>query len=181
MPHWTIRPATDRDREAIVALWHQGWHDAHRHLVPPEILAYRQPEHFSLWLDECIDAAVVGCDTGAILGFYSLSGAEIGRFYVARAARGTGLAAALMDHAEQTLADGGAEMGELCCTDGNDRARAFYERQGWTLAERNMDNLWLPGGRPSDRQVPTRRYVKRLRYRGARPMPDRSGPQSAKT
>lgn len=173
MAHWHMRPATDHDRSAIVALWHQGWHDAHCELVPPEILAHRQPRHFSLWMDECLADSVVACAAETVCGFYSVAEREVERFYVARSARGTGLASALLTHAEATLATRGVDTGELFCTEGNLRAQAFYERQGWSLAGRLMDRLWLPHGQHCEWQVATRRYAKRL----APPPPtgDRSG------
>ena len=87
-----IRPATAADRPAILRLWHEGWHDAHATLVPAAVLATRKPAHFARWLGDSLDATVVACLSGAVAGFYALDGAELSRLYVARAARGGGLA-----------------------------------------------------------------------------------------
>ncbi|MCA0033913.1 hypothetical protein [Mesorhizobium sp. B263B2A] len=71
-----IRPVREADQPAIVRLWHEGWHDAHAHLVPTEILAYRTPAHFSLWLKQSSDAFHVAADDEP-LGFVSINGAEL--------------------------------------------------------------------------------------------------------
>ncbi|MER9306238.1 hypothetical protein NKJ06_15500 [Mesorhizobium sp. M0293] len=63
-----IRPAREADQSAIVQLCHQGWHDAHAHLVPTEILAYRTPAYFSLWLKQTTDVFHVAV-SDELLGF----------------------------------------------------------------------------------------------------------------
>ena len=169
MTRWSIRRALDQDRGAIVRIWHQGWHDAHRHLVPSEILPYREPRHFDLWLDECIDETVVAVELGQLAGLYSTSSAELSKIYVSRGARGSGLAPILLAHAEGTLARKGIAVAELFCTDGNQRAQRFYERHGWRMDGTFMDRLWLPDGESSGRHVATRRYIKPLDDRSAEP------------
>ena len=163
MNRWTIRPATERDRGAIIPLWHQGWHDAHRDLVPKQILSYRKPQHFQLWLDECLRETVVA-DGGlhGLGGLYSLSSAELSKLYVSPKNRGTGLAAILLAHAEHALAGRGVSIAELFCTDGNLRAQRFYERHGWTMTDTLMDPLWLPNGELTEHRIATLRYEKRL-------------------
>ena len=162
MSGWAIRAAIDQDRPAIVRLWHQGWHDAHHDLVPPEILPHRETGHFELWLDECIDETVVAHRATDLAGLYSISGAELSKIYVSRSARGSGLAAVLLAHAERAMADYGVDVAKLFCTDGNRRAQRFYERHGWTMDSVVMDGLWLPAGSRSEVTVATRRSVKPL-------------------
>ena len=59
---------------------------------------------------------------------------EVGQFFLAREARGTGAAAALMAAAERALVHRfGASVAFLHCVRGNARARAFYERCGFRL------------------------------------------------
>ena len=53
---------------------------------------------------------------------------------MARAARGSGVAAQLLADAEKRLAGRGVTTAWLACAIGNDRAARFYEKQGWRRA-----------------------------------------------
>jgi ribosomal protein S18 acetylase RimI-like enzyme len=157
-----VRAARDEDHLAIVQLWHQGWHDAHAELVPGEILAFRTPMHFKLWLEEADDQFYVATDQG-LLGFISVKGAEIVKLYVGRNARGTGVARSLLSFGEQLLFKKGFKEAELFCTAGNTRAQKFYEREGWSLSLSFEDALWLPKNIAGRFSVETHRYRKTLK------------------
>ncbi|MGI9502357.1 MAG: GNAT family N-acetyltransferase [Geminicoccaceae bacterium] len=161
----TIRTTIDRDRESILRIWHQGWHDAHGKLVPPSILVYRTPKHFATWLKEGKSRTFVAEDEGGIAGFYMLDGAELSKLYVRRAARGSGIAQALLSHAEDGLASQGVTEAELFCTVGNRRAQRFYERHGWRWAKTFDDDLWCPEPGIDVPSGPTHRYTKTLSRR----------------
>ncbi len=156
-----IRSASNADRAAILRIWHQGWHDAHARLVPPELLAFRTPAHFALWLDQSPDPFHVAVDR-EVLGFVSLNGSEIMRLYVDRAARGTGLAGFLLEFAEQGLRAEGCLAAELFCAAGNIRAERFYIRQGWALSRTFEEALWIPEGIARSHTIPTHHYRKVL-------------------
>ena len=49
-------------------------------------------------------------------------------------ARGSGVAVALIAHAEARLAQHGVETAWLACAVGNSRAARFYEKSGWHMA-----------------------------------------------
>lgn len=162
MNPWSIRPAIDRDCRSILGIWHRGWHDAHHDLVPAEILAYRQPQHFQLWLDECFDRTWIAEGSVSLVGFYALDGTELSKLYVDKSARGSGVAQALLEHAEQTLTATGAKVAKLFCTAGNLRAQRFYERHGWTLTKTIEDALWCPDANIVTKNVATHQYEKGL-------------------
>lgn len=147
-----IRPFQARDRPAVLSLWHQGWHDAHAHLVPLAVLSYRTPHYFSLWIDECQDEFFVFQEGSEISGFVFLQVSELVKLYVSRKARGKGAAAILLKFAESTLVERNIGVASLFCTTGNRRAEAFYTRHGWVLSREFEDVLWLPkaitAGRP---------------------------------
>lgn len=157
-----VRAATGRDHKAIVRLWHQGWHDAHSHLVPGEILAFRMPMHFELWLKEAKDQFYIATGRG-LLGFVSVRDAEIVKLYVGENARGTGVARALLSFGEQILLKDGIKEAELFCMAGNTRAQRFYEREGWSLWRSFEDALWLPQNVSSRFTVETHCYRKLLK------------------
>ena len=75
-----------------------------------------------------------------------LKGDELYQFYVARAARGSGVADALMEAAEAELARRGVATPWLACGIGNDRAARFYEKRGWVNARRQTNRLETPEG-----------------------------------
>jgi len=158
-----IRRAEERDRQDLLKVWHQGWHDAHANLVPPHILKYRTPEHFSIWLSQTPDTFYVAGNTSSLLGFVSTKDAELVKLYVASEARGTDVAKALLAYAEQTLRNAGFMAAHLFCTAGNLRAQRFYLREGWRLLETFEDSLWVPSDVAMQYPVETHRYQKSLR------------------
>lgn len=158
-----IRPAESADHDEIIKLWHQGWHDAHTDLVPPEVLAFRTKDHFTLWLREAQDAFFAATDDAGVLGFVSVKGAEIVKLYVSNRARGTGAAHALLAFAENLLRDAGITKAVLLCTAGNIRAERFYQREGWKLFHSFEDALWVPAGAGAKFIVSTHRFEKDLK------------------
>ncbi|MGV8936127.1 MAG: GNAT family N-acetyltransferase [Allorhizobium sp.] len=159
----TIRPARPGDRQDILALWHQGWHEAHADLVPAGVLALRAPEHFTVWLDQCTDQFHVADNDGVVSGFVSVKGCEIVKFYVAEHARGAGLAAQLLSHGEALLRAQGVQHAVLFCLAGNLRAERFYARQGWAVLDTFEDGLWVPDGVADTFAARTHRLGKQLR------------------
>lgn len=157
-----IRPAVSGEAEAIVQLWHQGWHDAHAELVPPEVLSFRTKWHFLSWLQEASDTFYVAISGKELMGFVSVKGAEVVKLYVSQGARGSGVASALLSFAERTLRQGGIVEAELLCTAGNGRAERFYQRQGWNLVQTFEDPLWVPSGINQNFVVSTHRFRKIL-------------------
>jgi ribosomal protein S18 acetylase RimI-like enzyme len=155
-----IIPLQPSHHAPLVEIWHAGWHDAHAHLVPPALLAYRSRDHFVVWLAECTDRIDVAQDAERVLGFVSTNRAELVKLYVAPNARGTGLAASLLAHAETILFQQGHRSIELYCTAGNLRAQRFYQRQSWTLTHTSAAPLWLPAGVAGQYVADTHRFGK---------------------
>ncbi len=56
---------------------------------------------------------------------------ELCQLYVDAAARGSGVAVALIEDAESRMRDAGVETAWLACAAGNERAARFYEKLGW--------------------------------------------------
>ena len=158
----TIRPARDRDRESIIRIWHEGWHDAHGKLVSSSILVYRTLEHFATWLNESVGGTFVAGSDDGMVGFYMLDGRELSKLYVRREARGSGIAQSLLNQAEQSLAALDVATAELFCTVGNRRAQRFYERHRWQWIETIDDALWCPEPGIDTPSIPTHRYTKTL-------------------
>jgi len=154
-----VRPATLEDVEAIARVWHRGWHDGHQGHVPAELYPYRQLEHFRVRVPSRIQLTTVAAIGSEVAGFVTVHDDEVEQVYVAESARGSGVAAALLQHAESELAKR-FDRAWLAVVEGNARARGFYSRQGWTDAGSLDYAAQVEGGTIS---VPTRRYEKRLK------------------
>ncbi|WP_454758723.1 GNAT family N-acetyltransferase [Caulobacter segnis] len=129
-----LRAAQPSELNALAALWHQGWRDAHLTLVPEALVALRTLDSFTDRMAAALPGVRVLGPVGAPLGFHFIKADELNQFYLAGAARGTGAAAALMADAEARLLDRGITTPWLACAIGNARAARFYEKSGWTLA-----------------------------------------------
>jgi GNAT superfamily N-acetyltransferase len=129
-----VRSATAAEIDHLARLWHEAWHESHASLTPPELVRLRTLESFRERLQAALaDIWVVG-PQGTPVGFCVLKGDELDHLFVSRAARGTGVAAALIADAEARLAARGVETAWLACAIGNERAARFYEKCGWRLA-----------------------------------------------
>lgn len=151
-----LRAARAGDTEAIAGLWHVGWADGHRHHVPDALLAQRTFEQFRRRVPDRLATTTVATIDGQVVGFVIVIDDEIEQIYVDRDARGTGIAAALLEHGEGAIAVH-HPAAWLAVVDGNARARAFYERRGWHDAGPIGYEAEVEGGTFS---VPCRRYEK---------------------
>ena len=97
------------------------------------------------------DIRVAG-NLGAPLGFCAIRHDELDQLFVSPAARGTGLAAALVADAERRLAGHGVTLAWLACAIGNDRAAHFYEKCGWRRAGTVVNRLETTEG-PFDLEI----------------------------
>lgn len=139
-------PLTEPALEAATDLWHQGWRDGHLGLVPDALLRYRTRATFLDRLRGHLGKAVLAEADGQLLGLYILDEDELYQFYVAAAARGTGVALSLIRAAEQDLRQHGHSTAWLACSVGNVRAARFYEKAGWTRIRAEGFDAFTPDG-----------------------------------
>jgi GNAT superfamily N-acetyltransferase len=158
-PLVTLRPAETADAEDIAEIWHLGWQDGHRGLVPHELVEVRTEASFRKRASERIPDATVAIVDAAVVGFVMVVDDEVEQVYVAAGHRGTGVARALMGEAERQVREGGHRKAWLAVVAGNGRARAFYERAGW-VDEGPFD--YAATGEGGTVAVPCRRYTKLL-------------------
>jgi GNAT superfamily N-acetyltransferase len=129
-----LRPATPADIDAIAAVFHEGWHDVHPGRVPDGLTERRTPEAFHERVTQRVvetDETTVAEVDGTVAGFVMVAGDEAEQVYVGRAFRGSGVAALLLTEAERQIATGGHDLAWLVVVRGNERAQAFYAKQGW--------------------------------------------------
>jgi GNAT superfamily N-acetyltransferase len=158
-----LRPATTDDVDAVVAVFHEGWHDVHPGRVPEGLTERRTPEAFrarvSARIAETDETTVAEVD-GTVAGFIMVSDDEAEQVYVDRAFRGSGVAALLLTEAERQIAAAGHDVAFLVVVRGNDRAQTFYARQGWT----DQGDVDYPVTALGEQFIsPCRRFTKRVR------------------
>ena len=125
------RAALPGEIDRLAALWYESWQDAHAAILPDELRRDRTLESFRRRLEEALDVVRVAGNPNDPVGFCIVKGDELYQLYVARTARGSGVAAALVADAERRIKDNGANVAWLACAIGNDRAARFYEKCGW--------------------------------------------------
>src|SRR5438477_12534467 len=121
-----IRRGTPDDAQAISRLFVRV-RDQMTYL--PRIADEHRPLLGGWFLDR--DEIWVAEESGVVVGFIGLSGAELTHINVDPDAQGGGLGSALLDHAKQQRTD----RLELWVFQKNDGARRFYERHGFRLVK----------------------------------------------
>jgi ribosomal protein S18 acetylase RimI-like enzyme len=155
----SVRPAAASEIAQLAQLWHAAWNDGHGAIAPQGLVRARTIERFAERLVGLLSETRVIGPAGAPLGFCALRADELYQLFVARAARGSGVAAALLADGEARLAAHGITTAWLACAVGNDRAARFYEKQGWRNARTITNRLETQDG---VFEIAIWRYEKRL-------------------
>jgi putative acetyltransferase len=158
----TLRPAAPDDVDAIADLFHRGWHDVHPGRVPDGLTERRTLQAFRDRVEKRVrvtDETTVAEVDVQVAGFVMVNGDEAEQVYVDRSFRGSGVAALLLSEAERQIADAGHDVAWLVVVRGNDRAQAFYAKQGW-VDEGDFDYPVTALGESFI--SPCRRFTKRL-------------------
>lgn len=157
-----LRPATVADLAAVMSVRRRSWVAAYTGRMPQEIIdALDVGESWLHWSSALRIPALpsfrmtVAGAPGAVHGFSVVSACrdgdasddvgEVRLLYVDPTAWGAGAGAALLRHAEDTLHGLGFDELRLWTLRENDRARAFYERQGWK-ADGAVQTIDQPAG-----------------------------------
>ena len=154
-----VRSATEADVEPLARLWYDGWRDAHAEILPAELGRLRTLDSLRDRLPAMLPSVRTIGAAGAPAGFHFVRDRELNQLYVAREARGAGVAAALIEDAEARLRDAGVEIAWLACAIGNDRAARFYEKRGWRQVGNVIEHVPIPDGTLA---LEVWRYEKRL-------------------
>ncbi|MFT3863098.1 MAG: GNAT family N-acetyltransferase [Solirubrobacterales bacterium] len=143
-----LREARRGDELAIAAVHVRSWQEAYRELMPAEFLAGLDPrdraERYEFEGGEGAPTTVVavaGEDGGeAIVGFVRFGASrdadaeglgEVQALYVDPERHAGGVGRMLMAEARRRLVEAGFAEAILWVLLGNERAAAFYEREGW--------------------------------------------------
>jgi ribosomal protein S18 acetylase RimI-like enzyme len=126
-----IRPPEHHELDALAKVWYDAWNDAHAAILPAGLARARTLESFRERLEEGLADVRVAGVSGAPVGFCMVKADELYQLFLARDARGSGIAAALLADGEARLAARGVATAWLDCAIGNERAARFYEKNGW--------------------------------------------------
>jgi GNAT superfamily N-acetyltransferase len=159
-PDLVREPGAD-EVDALARIWHDGWHEAHRDLLPAEVRRSRTLEGCRRRLQAAAPKVRVVGPAGAPVGFCMINEGEdeVCQLFVSPSSRGTGVAAALMADAEARLIEAGVHTARLSCAIGNDRAARFYEKCGW---RRSGTTHYGSGASNIESRIDVWRYVKTL-------------------
>jgi ribosomal protein S18 acetylase RimI-like enzyme len=141
-----LRPAEAVEIDRLARIWHDGWQDAHARILPVELARVRTLESFRDRLHAALADVTVAEVGEEPAGFCIVKGDELYQLFVSSAARGSGIAAALVADAEARLRENGVATGWLVCAIGNDRAARFYEKCGWHRVGTVTSLLDTPAG-----------------------------------
>ena len=151
-----IRPAQPPDAEAIAGVHARSWREGYRDLIGDEPLeSIEEGERLAMWqqlLAEPGTASVVVCqlDDVGVIGFASCGPSrhdpEVGEIltcYVDPAHWGRGVGRALLATARRLRRRQGFAQAELQVMAGNERARRFYQADGWDVdGEPQREEVW---------------------------------------
>lgn len=139
MPAFTLRPYTDADEDAAIALWLRTWQ-----LAYPAIDFTKRVDWWrARWRGELVPQAaiIVAEDNGALTGFVTIDPAGyLDQLVVAPEQWGTGLAEALVDEAKRRAP---AEV-TLKVNADNFRAIKFYRRNGFAVTGEEVNSSGRP-------------------------------------
>ena len=141
-----VRFARPSEVSQVAALYHAVWHETQAPFMPIDERTRRTLAFFVQRMSGLLATTLVERRSGSIVGFSAWRGRLLGQLYVAKAFRGTNVAPLLMATAEREMAKEGIAEAELHCVAGNDRARRFYERVGWTCKGEIFEPVLGEGG-----------------------------------
>ena len=141
-----VRAAEVAEIGTLARIWYDGWQDAHAEILPEELKRIRTLESFQERLRAALADVRVAGPPNAPVGLCIIKGDELYQLYVSATARGTGIAAALLEEAEHRLASGGVDTAWLACAIGNGRAARFYEKCGWRRVGNMIKLMETPTG-----------------------------------
>ena len=129
----TIRKAKDTDIQQLAEVWNKSWHAGHGHL-DPIAAKFRDLPYFEARIGSGLARMIVAEEDGKIVGFSGWEGDGIGQVFIAPSHFGKDVAPRLLATVEAVLKAEGHGRIWLHCAVGNDRARRFYEKNGWYVA-----------------------------------------------
>ena len=136
----SIRFARSDEMDAVARLYWSVCHETQAPLQPATVAAFRDERFFTRRVTDLPQAPLVAIAGGRIVGFGGWTGRQLGQLFVAAEGRASGIGATLLAASERAMAESGQRQANLLVLRGNDRARRFYERHGWTVVSATVSD-----------------------------------------
>lgn len=133
-----FRMARDGDIPSLAVVWHDSWHASHAALLP-DAAPHRDLPYFKARIASNLARTMVALDGEDIAGFSGWEGDGIAQVFVAPAHFRRQIGTRLLSTVEAILKSQGHGKIWLHCAEGNEGARALYEKQGWRV-EKTFDD-----------------------------------------
>jgi GNAT superfamily N-acetyltransferase len=133
MPRLVIRPGTDADRDAVVAMVSGVWCETYAPHLPPESIATPNPGHIRDLVGNPAEQGWVATFGDRVVGYGRFTANCVDQIWVSAAMRRSGIGSALLDRAIQGIRERGFAFAQAGCEDFNQPARQFLETKGWRL------------------------------------------------
>ncbi|MEK8121679.1 GNAT family N-acetyltransferase [Methylocystis sp. IM4] len=127
-----IRRSIKSDTSYVAAFYHNVWHETHSVFKPKEEIVRRDNKLFQERMTELLATTLLVELKGELAAFSAWKEEYLGQIFVAPSFRGSAVSVSLLKATEQAMANDGSVTAELHCVVGNERARRFYEKMGWT-------------------------------------------------
>jgi ribosomal protein S18 acetylase RimI-like enzyme len=149
-----VRDARLGDRAGVRAAARAAWHATYRAIPTADIDATVDAWYGDAALAAAFEEPFLVADDERVVGFVHASPAggtaTLARLYVRPERWREGVGSRLLDAAESRLRDRSVWLVRLLVLASNDRARRFYEAQGYAAVDRTTDEI---AGRAYDQQV----------------------------
>lgn len=134
-----VRPAVERDETAMVNMLLDGFKASYADFMPAEFVNdFHEQYGATTTVRKGMNHATVAEIDGRVVGFIIIAEDMIEELWVSPKTQRSGVGAKLMASAEQIMRLNNVVAARLYCYGPNKPARAFYEKLGYTEADRFM-------------------------------------------
>jgi GNAT superfamily N-acetyltransferase len=135
-----------RQASEVARLYHNAWHESQACLQDSRIAAFRDDAFFLRRVERELGSSLAAWRKGCCIGYAAWNGGILERLFVAADERRLGIGKLLLHACEKAMSARGVREASLNCLVGNDGARRFYERHGWTcVGTRMLPARWARG------------------------------------
>jgi len=145
MPRLVIRPGTDADRDAVVAMVSEIWAETYAGHLSPGPPARPDVGHIPDLVGNPAEQGWVATLGARLVGYGSVTANCVDQIWISAGMRRRGIGSALLARAIEGIRERGFAFAQAGCEDFNRPARQFLEAKGWRVIDSQAQTLG--GGR----------------------------------
>ena len=145
MPRLMIRPGTDADRDAVVAMVSDVWRETYAGHLSPGSISRPDVGHIPDLVGNPAEQGWVATLGERLIGYGSVTTNCVDQIWISAGMRRRGIGSALLARAIEGIRERGFAFAQAGCEDFNLPARQFLEAKGWRLIDTQPQALG--GGR----------------------------------